>query len=981
MLAKLLTRPSSSPADPLLELRLQLSAETLLSLRESNVTPVLAIGHSQCGKSAVLDSLLPGQREVFQSSQMDDISGVFTYSETVEIGDKHVLLMEMTGIDFKDPEPAKKLLYVIASVCSGVVVCLENTAMIKNLTQLLEVYQAVEGDGRTQGRCQFIVMVESQSILTSRLRADYENFMSGPFSQRVKFIARGVSGISATATEEIKREILQMSTISVADMREKLERLKYMSENCLTYRHFRGLTELHCGEIAKMKSELPGAQVLNLLVRTSRDITFNEAAFSMLAEKCGSAKEISLVVILGEPGLGKSTLLNQIVKYVLRLPSVPRLFTVGNTVTHTTLESQVLSMLLSLPGSEVKALLVDLEGLGGTETVRERVRKVQKYLIAAILAMASVPCLLVSNTLASLRFIEDKMRDIADYRKEYGLVVDRILLLFNDKSSAAGQNQDIVNTVERCKRDFGLMDVDVRIINKPSFVSKDAKDEIEPFLEGLVGNFDRPKRFTKAGIQSLVDILSKLREIINLKKELVDLEPTDEEWPIITRKVSEGTNLIEAIYTDLTCPNDQSLEATYKARTAGVLRTIEEEVSAETICVRRLVANDLMKAEQKHYPEIRAIEKLHDEIHYFSAEQLRSSRPLDLSPAEFVRNFVFTELVLCKIILFWLFWRHLNSLSDRIGRMSNRYINSQALTSQLRQSLSCALYSILMSQSLLVLGLLACVYFVVLGYYQEMLVVLVVLGLIVGVFGVCMGRNLGKWPNMQATSMIKFGKAGIRLIRNPFVDMRDSKVLLIVVVGPRRRGKSVFLNGIAASINSFAVDRYPFFADSKDMSCYQFSYVDEEKHVSRGVLVDISLKKMTSPEYWNFQQMTCSLLRKASKVYFYVPSAGLGLFQETRYDPRYYRELLIAYSQSRPLEGMNDLDITVLCTDFNGESKPEIEAAFKEYSCKCVIADFNPVSPAKEVFREFGWRLPSLRKQDKEDLKRVIDDCLLNAQN
>jgi hypothetical protein len=46
-----------------------------------------------------------------------------------------------------------------------------------------------------------------------------------------------------------------------------------------------------------------------------------------------------------------------------------------------------------------------------------------------------------------------------------------------------------------------------------------------------------------------------------------------------------------------------------------------------------------------------------------------------------------------------------------------------------------------------------------------------------------------------------------------------------------------------------------------------------------------------------------------------------------------------------------------------------------------VIADFNPVSPPKEVFREFGWQLPSLRKQDKEDLKRAIDDCLLNAQN
>ena len=980
MLAPLLTWSSSAPANPLSESGLILSAETLSSLKQVYATPVLVIGHPQCGKSSVLDSLLPGQREVFRSSQMEDISGVFACSETAKIGDKNALLMEMTGIDFKDPESAKKLLYVITSVCSGVVVCLENTAMLKNLTQLLEVSQAVEGDGRAQCRCQFIAMVESQSHLTGRLRSDYEIFMNGPFSKKVKFVARGVSGISATATEEIKREILQMSTISIADMGATLERLRFLSENCQTYRHFRGLTELHCGEIAKMKSELPRAQVLNLLIRTNRDITFNEAAFSMLAEKCGSAKEISLVVILGEPGLGKSTLLNQIMKHLLRLPRAPNLFSVGNTVTHTTLESQVLSMLLSLPGSEVKALLVDLEGLGGTETVRERVRKLQKYLVAAILAMASVPCLLVSNTLASLKFIEEKMRDIADYRTEYGLVVDRILLLFNDKSSAAGQNQDIVNTVERCKREFNLMDVDVRIINKPSFVSKEAQEEIEPFLDGLIGNFDHPKRFTKAGIQSLVDILGKLREIINLKKELVDLEPTDEELSIINRKVAQGTNLIEAIYADLTCTNDQSLKAAYRARTAEVQRTIADEVSADPICVRRLVAEDLMRAEQRHYPELLAMEKLHDEIYYFSDEQLRSSRPLDLAPAELVRNFVFTELVLCKIILVWLFWRHLNSLSDRIGRMSNRYINSQGVTSPLRQSLSCGLHSVLMAQLLCVVGFSACAYFGVLGDYQEMWMTLVVVGLIVLVFGVCMGRNLGKWPNTQSIPMIKFGKAGIRRINNPFVDLRDGKVLSIVVVGPRRRGKSVFLNGIAASINSFAVDRYPFFADNKDMSYYRFSYVDEEKHVSKGVLVDVSLKKMTSPEYWNFQQMTCSLLRKASKVYFYVPSAGLGLFQETRYDPHYYRELLAAYSQSRPLEGTSDPDITVLCADFSREAKPEIEAAFREHNCKCVVVDFNPMNPPKQIFQEFGWLLSSLRKQDKEDLKRAIDDPLLNAQ-
>ena len=88
-------------------------------------------------------------------------------------------------------------------------------------------------------------------------------------------------------------------------------------------------------------------------------------------------------------------------------------------------------MMLSLPDSEVKVMLVDLEGLNGTGTLKGRVKKLQQSLIAAILA--SVRCLLISNTKESLTLLEGKIKDIAVYRQEFGLVVDPILLLFNDK--------------------------------------------------------------------------------------------------------------------------------------------------------------------------------------------------------------------------------------------------------------------------------------------------------------------------------------------------------------------------------------------------------------------------------------------------------------------------------------------------------------------------------------------------------------------
>ena len=535
--------------------------------------------------------------------------------------------------------------------------------------------------------------------------------------------------------------------------------------------------------------------------------------------------------------------------------------------------------------------------------------------------------------------------------------------------------------MERCKRQYSLMDVEVKTINKPSFVSEDPNGEVDLFLGDLVAEFDRPKRFVRAGIQSLVDILSKLREIINLKKEIADLEPTEEEELIINHKVSEGTSRVEAIFEALVCHNDQSLEGAYRGRTEEVLRASKEELAEAPICVRRLVESDLQKAADRHLPEIRETEQLHEEVYCLSQEQMRSSRPLDISPMESAKNYAFSGLMLCKVVLFWRFWRQLSVLNGRFLRMTNRYINSQTLTTGLRQTMSCVLFSTIMAQVFCGLALLACIYCFVFEFYLEMYVAVTVVLLDVVVFTFYMRRYLGKWPNRQGSVMMEFGKAGMRLVANPFVGLKESKVLLIVVVGPRRRGKSAFLNGIAASISCFALENYPFFTDSKGITSYQFTYVDRELQVCKGVLVDIAPKKASSKQHWSLKLVTCSLLRKASKAYFYVPNPGLSSFLDSDYNSFNYRELLEAYSQSRPLDSLSDLEITVVCVHFTPDGRAEIEAAFREHRCRCVLADFNPVNPEKRVFREFRWELPRLRKQEKEDLKRTIDDSLVEAQS
>ena len=39
------------------------------------------------------------------------------------------------------------------------------------------------------------------------------------------------------------------------------------------------------------------------------------------------------------------------------------------------------------------------------------------------------------------------------------------------------------------------MDIKVKLINKPSFVSEDENGEVDLFLDNLVAEFDLPKRF------------------------------------------------------------------------------------------------------------------------------------------------------------------------------------------------------------------------------------------------------------------------------------------------------------------------------------------------------------------------------------------------------------------------------------------------------------------------------------------------------
>ena len=187
---------------PLLQSHIPTSA--LSSLRQPSVILVLAIGHSSAEKALCWTACC--QRTGKSSDRCKWKICVFISTESVNIGDNNVILMGMAST-------LKTQSRLRSSLC--VVSCLQWSSglsrkdrLMKNLNQLLEVNQwkAIEG--------QWVAVSSSlglrAQVCTGHLRIDDNNFQKGQFSQKTKFITRGMNGISAQATEEIKREILQM---------------------------------------------------------------------------------------------------------------------------------------------------------------------------------------------------------------------------------------------------------------------------------------------------------------------------------------------------------------------------------------------------------------------------------------------------------------------------------------------------------------------------------------------------------------------------------------------------------------------------------------------------------------------------------------------------------------------------------------------------------------------------------------------------
>jgi len=260
---------------------------------------------------------------------------------------------------------------------------------------------------------------------------------------------------------------------------------------------------------------LQDAQAQDFLIETMHDRelvkSLDPQAIECIKQTYQLEEPTVVLMLMGAPGLGKSTLLNYIVQYYTESSKLPVIFEVGNSLDHTTKGSQVLSHPLRYKGHQI--MLMDLEGLGGTETTDGNMALLQKNLASAFLTVASVPCLLVSNSVQSLLFVEKTTTEIVQLGSNFGFCTERIHLLFHDRELREGvmsPNEDFDKLVSRLNWQYFKGQEVIKMLNKPNFVAEGISAQRKLFLQTLLEDSLYYKKNVLNNPVNILDLLTKM---------------------------------------------------------------------------------------------------------------------------------------------------------------------------------------------------------------------------------------------------------------------------------------------------------------------------------------------------------------------------------------------------------------------------------------------------------------------------------------
>ena len=356
-----------------------------------------------------------------------------------------------------------------------------------------------------------------------------------------------------------------------------------------------------------------------------------------ILQKYNSEEPLVVLMLLGAPGLGKSTLLNDIGRFCTETLSFPEKFKTGNTGEHTTTDSLVLSHPLSYKNRQI--MTIDLQGLGGTDTANIDGYMIQKNLMSALLTLASVPCILIVNEVDKIIFVREVIMKIATLQEQFGFYTERIFLLFHDKEII--ENQECVNIeFVQCVNDLNRLHFDgrkvIKILNKPNFGKANIDVQRQLFLRTLLDD----SLFTKKRVSQtpepaevkLKDLLAYLSAWTTHERDMSEMQLSPENnrelSKVIERKVVEIRQIQQQ-----TISHDNCLVKYFNSRITGEFdRRLDNELAVREIfrryCKERLAPElSQIRAEllviENCYTFIRLVEKkqmkkiLEDLVEYF----------------------------------------------------------------------------------------------------------------------------------------------------------------------------------------------------------------------------------------------------------------------------------------------------------------------------------------------------------------------------
>ena len=435
--------------------------------------------------------------------------------------------------DGEEWEMVRRALAAALQVAAYCFVSFDRNSKFKGLEAVQGIYEELQGrTGVEVVRFFYLESSAKVNLLGSMLRESIA-YEGKPYAQYTTFVpiptASELTGIAKSLLERYPaRRYLETHTSPDSDSRpiEKIcidvEIIVKVSNLDLTFSAFLELVpigpqkeaiEERLKTMGEMHSKLSQATVRPLFqLGEEGRYVLDDELLDLVRANFDPEQPTVVMVVLGSQGLGKSTFCNYLIQFCTQSRFCHDYFHAANSTTHTTRGSHFLTSPLSTPS---QLLLIDMEGLGGTETMQQKAALLQSSLVGAVLAVASVPCFLVRNEVETLRDVQKYLEKLVWLARTLGFRMERILFLFHDRDFSPSQkkteNREISAWIQQLNRLYFNDSPVILLLNKPNFVDPSKADMRNSFLSQVLSEAAFPKRSISGTGLNIRELLVQIR--------------------------------------------------------------------------------------------------------------------------------------------------------------------------------------------------------------------------------------------------------------------------------------------------------------------------------------------------------------------------------------------------------------------------------------------------------------------------------------